>query len=170
MRERAKRLRPHDAKVAQATVIDLCKDAVEDVAQQMAREARDDRLTASIAKSQRLPHRVPALQVIRHIAERVRHWDLDPESHRSQCVTRERSKAKRVDNGRRVRVKRALRAIVAQCDEEVDPKAPVAKLAGSARRDVTCVPLTARLNASSPMCFFFLPFMGSSSTTRVRRM
>ena len=50
MGEGAEDLSPDDAEVAQALVRDFGEDAVEDVAEEMAGEARHDRLTAPVAE------------------------------------------------------------------------------------------------------------------------
>jgi hypothetical protein len=94
---------------------------------------------------------------------------LKEEAHGSHSVSLKGGKAKAVYDRRRVSVESALGAVVAKSNEEVEPEAPVGELVNE-----NCQPrayescdgvstLTAFLNASRPIFFFFLPFMGSSS-------
>jgi len=65
--------------------------------------------------------------VIRNIAERIRDGDLKEETNSRQSIGRKTSKAKVLDDGRGIGIKRTLRSIVRQCDQEMNPHAPVAK-------------------------------------------
>lgn len=60
-------------------------------------------------------------QSIRDETEAKRDGDLEEETNGSEGVGGESGEAKAVDDGGRVRVERALRTIVAEGDEEVDP-------------------------------------------------
>ena len=65
--------------------------------------------------------------MIRNIAERIRDGDLKEETNSRQSIGRKTSKAKVLNNGRGICVKSTLGSIVRQCDQEMDPHAPVAE-------------------------------------------
>jgi hypothetical protein len=59
--------------------------------------------------------------MIRNIAKGEGYRNLEEETNRSQCITCKGSKAEAADDRWRVGVKGTLRAIVGECNEEVDP-------------------------------------------------
>ena len=65
--------------------------------------------------------------MIRNIAERIRDRNLEEETDSRQSIGRKTSKAKVLDDGRSICVKSTLGSIVRQCDQEMDPHAPVAE-------------------------------------------
>jgi hypothetical protein len=117
----------------------------------------------------------PNSQLVGYVAEPKRHGDLEEQTHGCQRITRQGSEPKAVDDRGRIRVESSLRSVVAESDQKVNPKPPVAELQSMkcCQRSATIrlvLLLTAFLNDDRPMCFFFLPFMGSSMTTRDFKM
>lgn len=66
--------------------------------------------------------------MIRYIAECPGNRNLHKESDRSERIACECRKAKAAHNRRGIRVKGALRAVIAEGDEEMHPHAPAREL------------------------------------------
>lgn len=102
---------PHNAEVADIAAAKFGEDAVEDVTQHVHAKPSDDSLTT-------------ARVVIGHPAEPEGNRDLQEQTNRGESVRRQRSETKTADDSRSVGVKGTLRAVVAKCDQEVDPHPP----------------------------------------------
>jgi len=184
MRECAKSLRPDHTEVSNTSKIDLGKDSIEDVSEQVEAHSRHHRLSTRVARvsdemesvsTNFLPADCPNSQLVGNVTETKRNGDLQEQTHGRQRIARQSSEAKTVDDRGRVRVESSLGSVVAKGNQEVDPEPPVAKLPSMRARQPSTINsrilrLTAFLNDAKPICFFFLPFMGSSMTTRDLRI
>lgn len=66
--------------------------------------------------------------MIGNITESPRHWNLNKQTDGSESVAGQAFKTKAFNNCGRVCVESTLRAIVGECDNDVDPEAPVGEL------------------------------------------
>lgn len=84
MGESAEDLRPDDAEISNPSIIYLGKDTVENVTEQMHTEAGHDSLSTSIAAPGKYASNQGELlrnsQMVGHVAERERHWDLQEQT------------------------------------------------------------------------------------------
>lgn len=121
------------------------------------------------------------LQVVRHVTKCPRYRDLQEQTNCSHGITAKRRETKAPNERWRVCVKATLWTVVAERDAKMEPHTPARELWEMSlelqdheyARNISNVELlqhTAFLNAGRPMRFFFLPFIGSSSRTRVRRI
>jgi hypothetical protein len=66
--------------------------------------------------------------MVGNITESPRHWNLNKQTDGSESVASQAFEPKAFDNCGRVCVKSTLRTIVGECDNDVDPEAPVREL------------------------------------------
>jgi hypothetical protein len=135
MREGAKGLGEDNTKVLDATETgtELGEDAVEDVAEKMHAQAAYDCLASLVAMSlsATLVHDYcirRGLQMIRDVAEDPRNRNLDEETDGGESVGLQAVEAEALDDGGTIGIEATLGTVVDEGDEEMDPKAPVAKL------------------------------------------
>jgi hypothetical protein len=143
MGKRPESLRPDDTKVSYAPHVDLGKDPVEDVSQQVETHPGHDRLSSCVpsetsrsrsAPIDSAPFKTTSVSMdshaVRDVTETERDRDLEEQTDGSQGIARQWGEAEAVDDRWRIGVERSLRSVVGQGDEEVDPQAPVGELRG----------------------------------------